>query len=258
MAEEREACDLAVVRKSRICQIEQLRGMIAHIEAEQEQGDARIYTKISSMIHVKGSMSSLNSNRALFELLLTGVFWKREKDGPLLIRCLRNPLFELALRHWQPANQQEAIEFFLRACDGVNRGDYPCVLKRCPLLLRTMLGQWCPGHGAEAIPYKKQIHKRFDMYSYFFLAFDLTRGQKSLPRREEIEEYFSKSHPDSEEQSSDSDSDSDSDSEGSGQESEDIESSSENLEDEDMEEDIESSIEEDSSESDDIESDSTD
>lgn len=232
-AEDMEACDLVVARRGRICKIEQLRGQIAHVEAEQELGDAHIRKKISSMIHIKGSF---NYNRALFELLLTGVFWRLEKEGPLLVRCLGNPLFKLALRHWQPASQKEAIEFFLRACDGVNRGQYPSVLRKCPLLLRTMLGQWSPGYGAEAIPYKKQIHKRFDMYSYFFLAFDLSLQCKQLPRKEEIDLYFTSSQAFRDDVPGFSDSISDDSSDSDEEESEDIDEESDEKESDDINE----------------------
>lgn len=190
-------------RRKRADQMEHLRREMEQIRQKQKEGEFRIHTKISSMIHVDGSMSSINSNRVLFDMLQTGAFWRLEKDESLLHKCLRNPLFKLALRHWQPATQKEAIEFFLKVTDDVNYGQYPSILRRCPLLLKTMLGQWQPGHGEDKIPYTKHIHKRFELYSYFNLAHDLSIGRRARaqPCQEEINVYFADSHTDSEEES---------------------------------------------------------
>jgi len=211
-AAEKEGLEELQQRKRRVEQIEHLRREIVDVEQKQKEGEFRIYMKICSMIHVDGSMSSINSDRVLFDMLLTGVFWNLEKDESVLAKCLRNPLFKLALRHWKPETQKEAIEFFLKVVDDINYRQYPYVLKRCPVLLKSMLGQWEPGHGEDKIPYTKHIHKRFDLYSYFRLAYELSmrRRCRIMPCHEEIGVYFAEYHSDSEESDSEeSDSDED-------------------------------------------------
>jgi len=172
-------------------QIKHLRERIDELEAEQKEGLKRMCQKICDMTRDHQSKTSLNSERMLFQLLMTGAFWELCHDRSFVLKCLTNPLFKLALRHWHPPSQEVATEFVLRVCEGVNHGEYPSVLARCPWLLRAMLGKWSPQYECE-IPYKKPVCARFGIESYFRLAHRLSVSRKAqeLPCLQEIGDYF--------------------------------------------------------------------